>query len=301
MLPFMIVGIGRDIKAFKIRVTPPLTDEALRAQILQRMDRGETVTKNDFPDVDWVKIQNVMAAIAQSLPSVALKYDATAATLAYRNASGIRRLYNACRTIDSIKIDATDEQRINAARALVQLFVREIGLPGGEVDVQLHGTDFTVATMKAGDLYPLLPAQFPVFVPMLNEDQFSETSNQVTENFQALFNAEHAERGFGLVLLSSDLPLLRDLLTLSDEGVELVYLDQKDIRTILVSGMQTPKEAFKNFVTERVSLASIIPVVSVTDGSAKAVTFVGSVSFTKGIVICRTKLSLKYCSAKRNP
>ena len=128
MLPFMIVGIGRDIKAFKIRVTPPLTDEALRAQILQRMDRGETVTKNDFPDVDWVKIQNVMAAIAQSLPSVALKYDTTAATLAYRNASGIRRLYNACRTIDSIKIDATDEQRINAARALVQLFVREIGL-----------------------------------------------------------------------------------------------------------------------------------------------------------------------------
>lgn len=242
-----------------------ISDEALRLEIMQRLNQGSQVVAGDFPDVDVTRIRNAMAALEKELASAALVYDAAAMKIAYRNAEGVRRIYDIC---------SRGSMNPTLAAMLVQTFLKELGLPEASVDTQSKDTYFFVAQAQADVLTSMLPTTFPVFVPMLSEQEIRERN--IHSIFQKRFNDENPENRFAVILSASSSTLLRVLLTQPDEGgirENIVYLNEEDMRSIITSKAPDIKTTFMKLVRTNVRLTTIAPFI--TAGPTKGIMFVG--------------------------
>lgn len=249
-----------------------LSDEALSVNMMQQLNQGKKVSKVDYPAIDLVRIQNVMAKLEKTIESAALTYDPTDVTLAYRNAEGVRQIHDAFSK--ATIVGKTEEECRDITRALIQSFLKELGLPVASIEVQLYNNLFAIAKAKAGSLAPVIPSEFPIVVPTLNDPSIREEN--ISEAFQKAFNDTHPDKRFGLILAPNSSPLLRDLLTQPDEGgvrENIVYLDEEDIRTIITSKTLNAKAAFMDFVRRNVSLTIVAPFI--TEGPTTELMFVG--------------------------
>ncbi len=241
-----------------------ISNEALRLAIIQRLNQGRTVTKADFRYVDMVRIQNVMAALEGEFADLAFIYDSIAPTIAYRNAEGVHRIY------DTYQIPMNK----SSASTLVQAFFKELGLSEAPVDIPLQDTSFYLALVQAGNLTSVLPDTFPVFVPMLTEQQIRE--EDVRSVFQKRFNDENPEKRFAVILSPNNSALLRNLLTQPDRGgirENIVFLDEENMRAIIASKKSDARVPFMNLVRKNVKLTKVSPFI--TEGPTRGLVFVG--------------------------
>lgn len=259
-----------------------ISDDALRLAIKQRMDRGEKVSRAHFPLVDEIRIRNAMATMKQTMTSAALDYDATMTTLAYRNAEGVRRIYQACQ----------GQMNPQSAAILVQTFLKELGLPeipslSQAPKLSLRSapdTFFFLAEAQAGSLTAVLPAKFPIFVTLLTDETQIRDAGNIRQIFQKKFDQENPERRFAVILAPTRSTLLRTLLTQPDEfGIQdnIVFLDEENMRTIITSSSNIAV-AFMDLVKRNVQLTKISPFI--TEGPTKGVVFVGRERETSSIL-----------------
>jgi hypothetical protein len=270
----MRIEIPRDIKAFIGETKPSLSDEALRLDIMQRLNRGETASKDNYPDIDLIRIQNIMAALVKDLESIGFNYDASATTLAYRNVEGVRRLHDAYSKADQRIELFTTGGRITAAKSLIQTFVKELGLSEMSSGIRVSNAYFEMATIQAGSLTAVLPASFPVFVPILSDQQIRDKN--IRDIFQQIFNKTRPERRFALILSPNSSPLLRNLLTQTNEGEipeNIVFLSEQDVRLIITSNTSEINVAFMDHVQRYVDLTRVSPFIE--KGPTKGIVFVG--------------------------
>jgi hypothetical protein len=173
-----------------------ISDEALHSEIKQLLDQGKKVSKEDFRDVNENRIRNAMAALERELASAALVYDASTATLMYRNAEGVRRIHDTCS-----RIAQQGSEYKQAAKELTQIFLRELALPiPSDADVQLRHPYFLMVLGRTRASMRGLPAEFPIFIPKLTNQQTYEEN--ISETFRGLFQAEALalDSRFGLIL-----------------------------------------------------------------------------------------------------
>ena len=241
-----------------------ISDEALRLEILQKLDLGQKVTAENFPDVNVGRIHNAMAALTSELASAALIYDSFMTTITYRNAEGVRRIHDAC---ISVRV------RPGTAATLVQAFVKELGLPEALPDAELGDAYFFTAKVQAGSLSSVLPSTFPVFVPLLSDQQIRE--EKVRELFRNRLNEARPLNRFAIVLSPNSSSLLRDLLIQPDEEVHdnIVYLNEEDMRSVIISKAPDIKTTFMRLVRRNVRLTTVSPFI--TEGPTEGEMFVG--------------------------